>query len=170
MLDDLRDWFGTLYVAQSSFDELLELRSSSEFASRQDTGFLGYHEGKHFRSELTAEEAGAQKARIDAALEDIQRCCEIVPVDDSQSIEGGWKSALAENSLLLDPILAARERCGGGRMVYIGDSSYDRDAARAANVPFIAACYGYCDLSEDDFEADALIHEMHALIPAIVAL
>lgn len=110
VLDDLRDWFGTLYVAQSSFDELLELRSSSEFASRQDTGFLGYHEGKHFRSELTAEEAGAQKARIDAALEDIQRCCEIVPVDDSQSIEGGWKSALAENSLLLDPILAARER------------------------------------------------------------
>lgn len=110
VLDDLRDWFGTLYVAQSSFDELLELRSSSEFAARRDTGFLGYHEGKHFRSELTADEAGAHKARIDAALEDVQRWCEIVPVNDSQTIEGGWKSALAENSLLLDPVLAARER------------------------------------------------------------
>lgn len=46
VLDDLRDWFGTLYVAQSTFDELLELRSSSEFASRRDTGFLGYHEAQ----------------------------------------------------------------------------------------------------------------------------
>jgi tetratricopeptide (TPR) repeat protein len=110
VLQNLRAWFGTLYVAQSTFDELLDLRSSSEFASRRDTGFLGYHEGEHFRSELTAEEASAQKARIDRALDEIQRCCEVVPVDDSQSIEGGWKSALAENSLLLDPILVARER------------------------------------------------------------
>ena len=109
VLEDLRDWFGTLYIAQSSFDELLDLRSSSEFALRRDTGFLGYHEGEHFRSELTADEAGAQKARIDTALNDIQRCCDVVPIDDSQSIEDGWKSALAENSLLLDPILIARE-------------------------------------------------------------
>jgi len=40
---------------------------------------------------------------------------------------------------LPDPILAAQERCGGGSLVYIGDSSYDRDAARAAKVPFLAA-------------------------------
>lgn len=71
---------------------------------------------------------------------------------------------------LPDPILAAQERCGGGSLVYIGDSSYDRDAARAADVPFIAACYGYCDLSEDNFGADALIHEMSELIPAIEGL
>ena len=71
---------------------------------------------------------------------------------------------------LPDPILSAQERCGGGSLVYIGDSSYDRDAARAAEVPFIAACYGYCDLSEDVFEADALIHQMDELIPAIEAL
>lgn len=71
---------------------------------------------------------------------------------------------------LPDPILAAQERCGGGSLVYIGDSSYDRDAARAADVPFIAACYGYCDLSEDEFGADALIHEMSELIPAIEGL
>ena len=68
---------------------------------------------------------------------------------------------------LPDPILSAQERCGGGSLVYIGDSSYDRDAARAADVPFIAAYYGYCDLSEDNFEADAVIHEMGELIPAI---
>jgi phosphoglycolate phosphatase len=69
-----------------------------------------------------------------------------------------------------DPILSALERCGGGRMIYIGDSSYDRDAARAADVPFIAASYGYCDLAEEDFGADALIHSMDELIPAIEAL
>ena len=68
---------------------------------------------------------------------------------------------------LPDPILAARERCGGGSLVYIGDSSYDRDSARAADVPFIAACYGYCDLTADEFGADALIQSMDELVPAI---
>ena len=68
---------------------------------------------------------------------------------------------------LPDPILAAQERCGGGSLVYIGDSSYDRDAARAAKVPFIAAGYGYCDLTAEQFGADALIQSMDELIPAI---
>ena len=68
---------------------------------------------------------------------------------------------------LPDPILAAQERCGGGSLVYIGDSSYDRDAARAAKVLFIAACYGYCDLTAEQFGADALIQSMDELIPAI---
>ncbi|GAA3800582.1 HAD family hydrolase [Qipengyuania pelagi] len=68
---------------------------------------------------------------------------------------------------LPDPILAAQERCGGGSLVYIGDSSYDRDAARAAKVLFIAACYGYCDLTAEQFGADALIQSMDELVPAI---
>lgn len=71
---------------------------------------------------------------------------------------------------LPDPILEARARCGGGSMVYIGDSSYDRDAARAAGVPFVAACYGYCDLTAEEFGADAVIHGLDGLIPALERL
>ena len=57
----------------------------------------------------------------------------------------------------LDPIIEARKRCGGNSIVFIGDSSYDMASARAAEVPFVAACYGYCDRSPEEFGADATI-------------
>ncbi len=44
-----------------------------------------------------------------------------------------------------DPIWRARECCGGGTIAFVGDSSYDVMAARAAAVPVVAARYGYCD-------------------------
>ena len=120
---------------------------------------------------------GARLAVVTNKFEDFARgvLTELDLIDRFECVIGGDSLGKGEDGQyrakpLPDPILAARDRCGGGSLIYIGDSSYDRDAARAANVPFIAACYGYCDLSEDDFEADALIHEMDALIPAIEAL
>lgn len=69
-----------------------------------------------------------------------------------------------------DPILKLRESCGGGRIVYVGDSSYDMRAARAAGVPVVAACYGYCDKSPDELGADATIDSFAELIPVLEAL
>lgn len=69
-----------------------------------------------------------------------------------------------------DPILHARECCGGGRMVYVGDSSYDVRAARAAEVPVIAACYGYCDKPREELGADAMIDSLSELIPLLETL
>jgi phosphoglycolate phosphatase len=69
-----------------------------------------------------------------------------------------------------DPILHARECCGGGRMVYVGDSSYDVRAARAAGVPVIAACYGYCDRPREELGADAMIDSLSELIPVLEKL
>lgn len=69
-----------------------------------------------------------------------------------------------------DPILKARECCGGGRMVYVGDSSYDVRAARAAGVPVVAACYGYCDMPREELGADAMIDSFDELIPALEKL
>ena len=66
-----------------------------------------------------------------------------------------------------DPILKARELGGGGRMVFVGDSSYDMKAARAAGVPVIAACYGYCDKPPQELGADAAIESLSDLIPAL---
>ncbi len=63
-----------------------------------------------------------------------------------------------------DPILKARQTCGGGSFVYIGDSSYDMRAARAAGVPVVAACYGYCDATPEELGADATIDSLHDLI------
>ena len=68
------------------------------------------------------------------------------------------------------PILKAQELCGGGRTVFVGDSSYDIKAARAAGVPVIAAMYGYCDGTAEELAPDAAIDSLRGLIPALEAL
>lgn len=69
-----------------------------------------------------------------------------------------------------DPIVEARTRCGGGRMAFVGDSSYDIGAARAAGVPVVAACYGYCDRAAAELGADAMIDSLAELIPVLEKL
>ena len=69
-----------------------------------------------------------------------------------------------------DPIFEAINRCGGGRCVFVGDSTYDMAAARAANVPVIAAAFGYCDKPADELGADAVIAGFNELIPALSKL
>lgn len=68
------------------------------------------------------------------------------------------------------PVLAARERCGGRRFVFVGDSSYDVAAARAAQVPVVVAAYGYCDRPPHELGGDAVIDSFDGLIPALRAL
>jgi len=68
------------------------------------------------------------------------------------------------------PMIAAREATGGGRFVFIGDSTYDVRSAKAAGVPVIAAAYGYCDARPHDLGADAVIDSFADLIPALVRL
>lgn len=69
-----------------------------------------------------------------------------------------------------EPVIAAREACGGTRFAFVGDSTYDVKAARAAGVPVIAAAYGYCDRPEHQLGADAVIDSLEGLIPALEAL
>ena len=69
-----------------------------------------------------------------------------------------------------DPIHAAMEKCGSQRLAFVGDSSYDVIAARAAGVPVVAAGYGYCDKPADQLGADAVIDGFDALIPTLERL
>lgn len=71
---------------------------------------------------------------------------------------------------LPDPVIRARALCGGGSFVFVGDSTYDIRAARAAGVPVIAAAYGYCDRPPGELGADAVIDSLSRLIPALEAL
>lgn len=68
------------------------------------------------------------------------------------------------------PVLKAREVTGGGSFVFLGDSTYDVRAAKAAGVPVIAAAYGYCDRPPHDLGADGVIDSFAALIPALNTL
>jgi len=69
-----------------------------------------------------------------------------------------------------EPVLKAQARCGGGRFVFVGDSTYDVKAARAANVPVIGAAYGYCDKPPHQLGADAIIDSLAGLISALESL
>ena len=69
-----------------------------------------------------------------------------------------------------EPLLHAREMGGGGRTVFVGDSSYDMKAARAAGIPAVLACYGYCDGTARELGADAAIDSLDGLIPALAGL
>lgn len=71
------------------------------------------------------------------------------------------------------PIHAAMATCDitdAARFVFLGDSTYDMRAARAAGVPVVAAAYGYCDAAPEDLGADAIIDSFDGLIPALMSL
>lgn len=69
-----------------------------------------------------------------------------------------------------DPIWAARDRLGGGRLAFVGDSTYDIKAGRAAGVPTIAVTYGYHDCAPIEMGADAVIDSLDQLIPILERL
>jgi phosphoglycolate phosphatase len=61
-------------------------------------------------------------------------------------------------------------RCGGGRAAFVGDTTYDVGAARAARMPVIAVRFGFCDLPPDHLGADRVIDHFDELLPALEAL
>ena len=71
---------------------------------------------------------------------------------------------------LPDPVIAARESCGGGRFAFVGDSSYDVKAARGAGVPVVVAAYGYCDGPAHELGGDIVIDSLSGLISALESL
>lgn len=66
-----------------------------------------------------------------------------------------------------DMLQAMLERCGGGRAAYVGDSTFDTRAARAAAIPCVAVSFGFNDCPPDQLGADALIDHFDQLIPTL---
>ena len=66
-----------------------------------------------------------------------------------------------------DALQAMGERAGGGAAAYVGDTTGDTGAARAAGLPCVAVSFGFNDLPVHDLGADAVIDHFDALIPAL---
>lgn len=88
-------------------------------------------------------------------------------IDCFQAVIGGDTLGKGRAKPAADPILEARSRCGGGRMAYVGDSSYDVMAARAAGVPVVVAGYGFNDKPPQELGGDAEIDSLAELIPLL---
>ena len=71
---------------------------------------------------------------------------------------------------LLHEMVARSGRGHGGRAAYVGDTTYDVRAARAAAMPVVAVRFGFCDLPPDELGADAVIDHFDGLMPALAAL
>lgn len=69
-----------------------------------------------------------------------------------------------------DALRAMVEQCGGGRAAYVGDTTFDTSAARAAEMPSVAVSFGFNDLPPDELGADAVIGHFDELIPALARL
>lgn len=68
------------------------------------------------------------------------------------------------------PIYELVARCGGARAAFVGDSAFDVAAAKAAQVPVVACCFGFLGEAADTLGADAVIRDYAALIPALERL
>jgi phosphoglycolate phosphatase len=68
-----------------------------------------------------------------------------------------------------DPRMLAETvaKAGGGRAAYVGDSIFDAETARAAQVPFVAVSFGFRDRPAAALGADAVIDSYAELIPAL---
>ena len=62
------------------------------------------------------------------------------------------------------------ERSGGGAAAYVGDTTFDTGAARAAGLPCVAVSFGFNDKPVHELGAEAVIDHFDALIPMLATL
>ena len=61
-------------------------------------------------------------------------------------------------------------QAGGGRAAFVGDTTFDTGAARAAGLPCVAVSFGFNDVPVDELGASVVIDHFDGLIPALGAL
>jgi phosphoglycolate phosphatase len=69
-----------------------------------------------------------------------------------------------------DMLIEMVRRTDATRAAFVGDTSYDIGAARAAGLPVVACSFGFCDKPAHELGADAVIDHFDALIPALEQL
>lgn len=69
-----------------------------------------------------------------------------------------------------DALHAMVDACGGGRAAYVGDTTFDTCAARAAGLPCVAVSFGFVDAPPHALGADAIIDHFDALVPTLRTL
>lgn len=61
-------------------------------------------------------------------------------------------------------------RLGGGATAFVGDTTFDTGAAKAAGVPCVAVAFGFNDVPPGELGADTVIGHFDALVPALIAI
>jgi phosphoglycolate phosphatase len=69
-----------------------------------------------------------------------------------------------------DQLIEMIARGGGGKAAFVGDTTYDTQAARVAGLPCVAVSFGFNDRPAGDLGADRVIDHFDELIPALAKL
>lgn len=86
------------------------------------------------------------------------------------TVIGGDTMGPGRNKPSADPILEMIARCGGGPTAFVGDTTTDTNAAKAAGVPCVAVSFGFNDKPAHELGATAVIHHFDELAGALRAL
>lgn len=68
---------------------------------------------------------------------------------------------------MIDEMIARSAVPAGAHTAFVGDTTYDIGAARAAGVPVVAVSFGFNDLPPDALGADSVIGHFDELVPAL---
>lgn len=73
---------------------------------------------------------------------------------------------------LIDEMIARAHTDGGPapRAAFVGDTSFDTQAARAAGLPCVVVRFGFNDRAADELGGDAVINHFDELVPALEKL
>lgn len=71
---------------------------------------------------------------------------------------------------LLDEMIARAGGTGAPRAAYVGDTTFDTLAARAAGLPCVAVSFGFNDLPPHELGAAAVIDHFDELVPALARI
>ena len=115
------------------------------------------------------EERGAALAIVTNKFESLARKLlqELGLVARFRAILGGDTLGPGRAKPAPDLLLEMVERSGGGNAAYVGDTTYDTRAARAAGMPCVAVGFGFNDLPPQELGADAVIGHFDELVPAL---
>lgn len=69
-----------------------------------------------------------------------------------------------------DLLLETMRLCSSERFAFVGDTTYDIGAAKAAGVPSVAVAFGFNDKDARELGADAVISHFGELVPALETL
>lgn len=117
-------------------------------------------------------ERGCKLAVVTNKLEGLARMVldELGMLDRFETVIGGDTMGPGNAKPSAVPIREMIARCGGGNAAFIGDTSDDIGAARAAGIKVIATSFGYNDKPAPELGADAVIdhyNELHAMLGSI---
>jgi len=142
-------------------------------------GYYGDNIAVHSRSFPGMEAAldeldalGVKVAVVTNKFESLARklLMELCLMDRFATLIGGDTLGPGRAKPAADPILEMIERLGGGRAAFVGDSTFDTQAARNARVPSIAVSFGFLDRPIAELGADAVIDGYAALVPTLRTL